>query len=542
MALIGARARAPLCALAAAGYLAAAWFAAPARAPRAGEATTLWLAATSLAAERDLAFAPADAARFESAFGAAPEGVWKDADDVLQAPTLPALAAAGGALVSPRRGPFLVQALLVLLAAFALERALRPRLGAAALAVVVVALFGSVAFRFGFDLAPETLAFALVAAGYALVWGRRAGLAALPSDVYEGELPGAPRQLRWLGAGLGLGVAAALSPANLLLAAPPLGALPRARRALAATLYAVGLLLPVALTTAVEGAPWEPLQPVADLGLVGWNALDFLVGRHVGALPYFLPLLLGFLAPARDAGRAWIPAATAATALFLITTAPFDWAGAAPTWGNAALLPLLAALVSRAGAPLGRGRALLLLALAAPFLLPLWLAPLASTPALGGAPLRRAVEAVRARLPFETALRALPDSVEVLRGGVALRSTGRAIFAEAGGERLRLFGRRGEVLVSSARPLSSVRLEFGSAAPSTLSVTGGEVGNTTFRPSGEIAFDVAVGAPKRRHPVWWSREAVSIYRLRLDLGQDPVAPLPFELGLARPAVPAGGQP
>jgi len=540
MALSGGRARRPVWALAAAAYLAAAWLAAPVQPPRAGGATTLWLAATSLAADRDLAFAAADAARFEAAFEAAPEGVWKDAEDVLQAPALPALAAAGGALLAPMRGPFLVQALLVLLAGLGLERALRPRLGGAAPATVLLALGGSVAFRFGFDLAPETLAFATVAVGYALIWGRRAGRAAEPTELFQGELPGAPRRLRWLGAGLALGVAAALSPAYLLLAAPPLGALPRSRRALAAALFAAGLLLPIALTAAVEGAPWEPLQPVADLRLLGWNALDFLAGRHVGALPYCLPFLLAFLAPARDAGRAWIPAAAAAAALFLVATAPFDWAGAAPSWGNAALLPLCAALLARAGAAPGRGRALLLLALAAPFLLPLWLAPWSGSPTVGGAPLRRAVEAVRERLPFETALRALPDSVEVLRGGVALRSTGAAIFAEAGGERLRLFGRRGEVLVASPRPLSSVRLEFGSAAPSTLAVTGGEVGNTTFRPSGEIAFDVAVGAPRRRHPVWWSREAVSIYRLQLDLGQEPVAPLTFELGLARPAAPPGG--
>ncbi len=540
MALSGVRGRAVGVALAAVALVAGAWFVAAQRAPRAGEATTLWLAATSLAGDRDLDYGAPDAARYRAAFGAEPAGVWKDAAGRLQAPALPALVAAAGAIFSAARGPLVAQALLVLLAALGLERALRPRLGAAAATAVLLALSGSAAFRFGLDLAPETTAFAAVAIGYALVWGRRAGLAAVPTEVFSGELPGAPRLARWLGAGLGLGVAASLSPAYLVLAAPPWGALPRARRGAAAALYALGLTLPLALAVAVEGSPWEPLQLVPDLRLVGWNALDFLVGRHVGALPYFLPLLLGFLAPARDAGRAWIPVAAAIAALFLLIGSPFDWAGAAPAWGNAALLPIFAALVSRAGAAVGRARALLLLALAAPFLLPLWLAPVSGSPWAGSAGLRRGVEAARSLLPFETALRSLPASAEILRAGVALRATGETLYLAASGERMYLFGRRGEALVESPRPLSSVRLEFGAAAPSSLTVRGGEVGNTIFRPSGEIAFDVALGAPLRRHPLWWSREPVSIYRLRLDLGRDPSAPLPFALALARPAVPAEG--
>ena len=44
----------------------------------------------------------------------------------------------------------------------------------------------------------------------------------------------------------------------------------------------------------------------------GWNAVYFLVGRNVGILPYFLPLLLGFLAFRGDRGRWAIPLAVAA--------------------------------------------------------------------------------------------------------------------------------------------------------------------------------------------------------------------------------------
>ena len=531
------RAPAALLLLLLAALGAGAWFAAPSRPPDPGEATTLWLAAASLAHDGDLAFTPADAARFRAAFGVEPSDVWRDADGRLAAPALPALAAAAGARISAARGPFLVQALLVALAAAALVAALRPRLGAQAPLWVALLLFGSVAFRAGLRLAPETLGFAGVAVAYALVWGRRAGAAAAPTEMFEGDLPSRPRLLRWLGAGLGLGCAASLAPAYLALALPPLGALPRARRAFAAGLLALGTILPIALAAGVEGAPWDPLEPRLDARLIAWNGLDFMAGRHVGLLVGFLPVALAFVAPALDLGRRWIPAAAGGAALFLLFTAPFDWAGAAPGWGNAAFLPIYAALVARLGGPAPPARALLVAALAAPFLLAVWLSPIAGVPAVGGAPLRQALERVRSVLPFETALRSLPGSVELRRGDVAMRSVGPEIFADAGGERMRLAGRRGRVLIASTRPLSSVRLEFGAAAPSSLRVGGGEVGNTTFRPSGEIAFDVTLGRPLRRHPLWWSAAPAAIYRLDLDLGQDPGAPLAFELALARSAAP-----
>lgn len=531
------KAAAALLALLLAALAAGAWFAAPTRPPAAGAATTLWLAATSLAGEGDLAFGPDDVARFRAAFGAEPEGVGQDAAGRLAAPALPALAAAAGARLSPARGPFLIQALLVALAAAALVATLGPRLGTAAPLWTAALLFGSVAFRAALRLAPETLAFAGVAVAYALVWGGRTGSRAAPTEMFEGELPSGPRLARWLGAGAGLGLAASLSPAYLALAAPPLGALPRARRAAALALFAAGLALPIALAAAVEGAPWEPLEPRLDARLLGWNAFDFLAGRNVGLLAGFLPVALAFVAPARDAGRRAIPWAAAAAVLFLIFTAPFDWAGASPEWGNAAFLPLYAALVSRVGGPASALRPVLAAACAAPLLLPVWLSPVAGAPSLGGARLRGALDGVRAALPFETALRTLPDSVEIRRSGVVLRSVGRALYGDGSGEALRLFGRRGRVLVESEVPLSSVRLELGAAAPSSLRVAGGVVGNTTFRPTGEIAFDVTLGRPSRRHPLWWSAAPVSIYRLDLDLGQDPVAPLPLGLSLARPAAP-----
>ncbi len=108
------------------------------------------------------------------------------------------------------------------------------------------------------------------------------------------------------------------------------------------------------------------------------------------------------------------------------------------------------------------------------------------------------------------------------------------------------------MLVESDRALSSVRLDFSANAPGTLAVEGGTTGSTTFRPSGEVAFEIALGRPARRHPLWWSRVPVSIYVLRLALpgasgmgsqGSAAAAdPVTFDLGLARVAEPEAVRP
>lgn len=518
--------------------LAGALSGAPARPPAPGMATTFWLTANSLAADRDLAYAATDATRYEALFGAPPAEVAVDRQGRLQTPVLPALTAALGAAVSPRRGPHLVQALLLGIAAWALQRVLRSRLGSSAPAWVAALLVGSVAFRFAFDLAPETFACAAVAVAYAWIWGERGALpTVVPDEIYRGELTPRSSAGRWLLAGAAVGAAATVAPAYLLLGLPPLGALPALRRATSGLLYGGGAALALVGAVALGGAPWEPPQLVGDARLLGWNLVYAAAGRHVGILPYYLPVLLALAAPAREAGRRWIVPAAVGAVLVQVGLAPFDFAGAAAGWGSAAFLPIYAALATLCGGSARSGRPWLAVALAAPFLLPVWLAPFGGAPAFGGPGLRQLLEVPRRLLPFETSLREVPGSVEVRRGGWTVRTVDTTVFAAAGAESFRFFGRRGRVLVASPRPLSSVRLAFGADAPSTLEVRGGEVGSTTFRPSGEVAFDVALGRPLRRHPLWWSREPVAIYALDFDLGKPPAAPLTFDLELARPVVP-----
>jgi len=509
------------------------------RVPAPGGETTLWLAAASLAVDHDLAYTETDSARFASTFGRDANGVYRDGER-LDPHALPALVATVGAWISPRWGPNLVQGLLLALAAAALVRGLRPRLGANASAVVVVALFGSVAFSFALRLLPETLGFTAVAVGAAAVWGRGRGRVSDPDDVYRGDLPGDERLLRWLLAGLGFGVAATLAPAYVLLAFPALAALPARRRLAAGALFAAGWIPPMLAALAVAGAPWEPLQPVGSAALLGWNLLYLGVGRHVGILLYFLPLTLFFWAPDGEEGRRWIAPTLLVALLFLLVTSPFDFAGEGQVWGNAAFAPLFALAAFAIGRAPSRSGLVAVVLLATPWIAPLWLAPRSGVPTGLGPQVRAALERARAIAPFETTLRSVPDDASVERAGVVLRSTGWEIFPEAEGRGLVFLGRRGGLAVYSPRPLSSVRLEFGEEAPSTLEVSGGEVGSTTYRPSGEVAFDVAVGPPSRRHPVWWSATPVSVYFLEMRLGAAPAAPLRFDLALARPAAPAVG--
>jgi hypothetical protein len=339
-----------------------------------------------------------------------------------------------------------------------------------------------------------------------------------------------------LGVGAGLGAAATLHPVYLLLALPPFAALPTIRRAGAAALAVAGMIAPVLAAAAVEGAPWEPLEPLFDARLIGWNALFFLAGRHVGVLPYFLPVALAFAAPATEEGRRWILPAAGLACLALIVLAPFDFAGASPAWGNTLFLPVYAALATLCG-PAARLAPAAVTALAAPLLLPLWLSPVAASSGALGEGGRDLLETARRYLPFESSLRDLPDSTEVRSGGVILRSTGSGIVFDPASRSLLLTRRAGELLVASDRPLSSVRLGLGSDAPAAIGVRGGQVGNTLFRPNGDVAIDVTLEKPARRHPLWWTREPAAIYPLTLELAKTPVRPLPVELVLARTAVP-----
>jgi hypothetical protein len=92
--------------------------------------------------------------------------------------------------------------------------------------------------------------------------------------------------------------------------------------------------------------------------------------------------------------------------------------------------------------------------------------------------------------------------------------------------------------VASERPLSSLRLELGPAAPVEFEVRGGKMGNTTLRPNGDVAVDVGLDPrAARHHPVWWSEQSAWIYTLELRLPKVVAAEVPLDVPYGRLAVP-----
>ena len=512
---------------------------APQRPPAPGAETTLWLAATSWAEDGDGLRTDADMQRYRARFAAEPRGVEMAATgDALAAPWLAARAWGAAARWGGELGLWGFNLLLFWGTAALGWWATRQVWGALAPLWIAVLLFGSVAFTFLFRLQPELLGLASVVAASALVWSRFA--VAPAKGVYGGEFAAPQVAFRWLAAGLVFGLAATLSPAYLPLAVPLLAAAPRGRRSIGGATFVIGLAATVGGAALLGGVPWAMPSWVFSPALLGWNGFYLLVGRNAGILAGYLPVLLLLAVPSSEAGRRWLPAAALAAAALQLTLYPFDWAGDLAAVGNAWFLPVFGALWFLPGRIERPRWAVVLLLVAAPLLLPRWWQPL-SDGTVAPAAIRRFTEAARTALPFETTLRTLPGAHEIARGGVRLRATSWNVFPTSSG--LAWQGSRaGELAVASDRPLSSLRLAFGEKGPSALQIRGGEAGNTTFRPGGEVAFDVRLGRPARRHPVWWSRQPVAIYFLRLELPQAPLAPIPFDLELARPALPAPERP
>ena len=539
-------------ALAWTGYVAI--FIAPGRPPAPGVETTNWLAARSIALDADLRYTDEDGRRYRERFGASPSDLRTDRDgETLNAPPLASRAWAAAYRIGAERGPHALNWLLFASAILLATWILAPSFGSDAPAWVALFAFGSIAFDAVFRLLPELSALLAVVVAAALVW-RPAGRARhlspapapdgdppkLPDQIYSGDAFGSAARSalwRWPLAGLALGAAALRSPTYLLLALPMAMDLPRRRRGLGGALMALGLALPIAFVGAVSGSTWEPPSAIFTPALLGWNALYLLVGRSAGVLVYFLPLLaiLGFSRrlSGDSEGRRLLPFAVLAAAFLQLLLYPFDWTGDRSTLGNPWFLPLYAALWFAIDGRATR-RSIPLVALAAlPALLPFWVSPAARDPR-PPASVRAILETAVSALPFETTLREIPGAQVVRRSGVRLRSLDPSIGG-AGGQFLWQGSRSATLIVESDRSLESIRLELSENAPSQVGVGGGVAGDTIFRPSGGVALDVALSGPARRHPLWWSREAVSIYFVRLAIPEVPPAPIRVDLAAAKPS-------
>lgn len=505
-----------------------------------GDEATYLMQAQSLAWDFDLRYTREDHDRFVAQWGRPPDGLILQSADggrtlVFGKPAAYPLFIAPFVRLSPTRGAAVANALLLAFAAVLAGRTLQRRIGDAAPLWVAVWVFASVAFAYVFWAHSDLFLMCLVAIALALVYGEGSSLAA-------GALLGIVILSRPLYAGLLLPVALALSPQG------------RKKVALgAAVLVLVATLANVATRgtwTSYGGerrsfysytgfpaldtaASWkkeiaergthswvkeETFQMGFDPRQTGWNLDYYLVGRHVGILPYFLPLILGLLAYRRGEGRWALALAVLLATAALFWLRPFNFYGGGGAIANRYFLPLYPALWFLAARPVrpawGALAAAVVTALAVPFLLPLWSAPRAFPIAPEGG-YRYVGDFARRWLPYETTLSHLKPSghEDLLHNRLWVKLLTPSLRPE--GARLRLVpGQPGELLVGSERPLPGIRLRLPPKGPKTVEVAGAEMVQAIRRPDGGATLQLR---PELRahHRMWWTDDFY-LYEVRLE--------------------------
>jgi hypothetical protein len=554
-----------------------------------GDEATYAMQAASLAWDFDLRYTRADYDRFVAQWGGPPDGVILQSRDggahlTYGKPFLYALAVAPFVRLAPLRGALVANALMLAAAALLAARTLRLRVGAAAPFAVAVLVFGSVAFAYVFWVHSDVFLLASTAAGFALAYagdrslipggpkGRQA-----PPLYADGPGPWPRPGWRWLGrwalAGALLAVPGAFRPFYLALLLPAALAVPAGRRregwpALAAG--ALALLLLTAVAQHVAGGDWNSyagqrlgfyartgypavdfpasawdqklrqwgntswtqegaFEPSSSLRLWGWNLAYFLVGRDVGVLPYFLPLLLGVLAFRRDRGRWALPAAVALGALCFLLVRPFNFYGGGGAVANRYFLPLYPALWFMAARPLRTATVALAALLAAPFLWPLWRHP-GAFPVGEDGRYRHVSVVARRVLPYETTQSHIPGGQDANANGIWVKLLSSDVWRPAGGRTWRMAGNgEADLLVGSPKPLSFLAVELDRRAPTRLAAGGRELRPSLLRPNGAEVFEVPLTRPRAVHPMWWTHDDYYLYELRFQLPGAKAGPVAMDL-------------
>jgi hypothetical protein len=494
-----------------------------------GDEATYLMQAQSLAWDHDLRYSRGDYDRFVEQWGTKPEGLILRSGDGGRTLTYgkPASYAAWIApflRFSPTRGAAVANALLLAFAAVMAARTLERRIGPAAPLWVAVWIFASVAFAYVFWAHSDLFLMSLAALALALTYG------ADPDEPRRRAL------LRWLAVGALLYLVAASRPFYGTLLIPAALAVPRSQRklGLSALVLVSGLLLAVSsFANLAEGDSWTPYggerqsfdsstgfpgvelgpeswkQQIATHGSRAWKAADefevrqsawnvlyFLVGRHVGILPYFLPLLLGIAAFRRGEGRGMLIVAVALGAACFLLTRPFNFYGGGGAIADRYFLPLYPALWFTASRPARFSWAVLAAVLAAPFLWPLWAQPRAYFLDEDGG-YRYVSDFARRVLPYETTQSHLKPSgrEDFVHGGLWVKPLTTNVRAEGDGSAgIHFSGQgRGQILLGSPQPIGGVRMIHGGT---------------------ERAFQFP--RPRAVHRMWWTRSPYYLYQLDLD--------------------------
>lgn len=539
--------------------------------------TTFRMAALSLAWDGDLTYGRADYDRYVRLFGGEPEAIALESSTGgarigFARPPAYAVLAAPFVRMSPRRGPALLNWLLLAVAAACSALVLERRVGPWAPAWIAVFVAGTTAFT----LLPLPSPGMFRLATSALAW-------ALVVHVMEGRRPLRGEALRWSLVGFllvlatvasvdGLSLLPALLAASWLALHQPRRGVALLALAVVATLTAAASLGTSALARGgpgpVERAVFSPSTgfPAVDFEPAEWRSeaeavagatrvsggpdswaaagigpetlLHAIAGRTVGIAPYCAPLVWAALWGLFAAGwRRALLLGAVASVVARVVFFPFDLgdeSALAGPGGIGAVLPMFWFLAGR----LGPARLAAVAASSALFLYPLWLRPGA---AYGPQPLPEG--ALHRFLPAETGQRPRAgEPADLFAGGVWLRPVAGRIspFGESG---LVIEGESAEFLVAWEAELSGsgetdgearqsrlrLVLEQGDAVPE---VVGGEVEESRPLPSGRTSVRLLLKPPVARHRMWWSSGPVDLFRLGLTLdgGEDPTSSRVLRIG------------
>ena len=460
--------------------------------------------AQSLAFDFDRRYEASDYRRYLETTGKVPDPLilqTRDGGDTLvyAKPVFYSLFLSPFVRLAPERGPIAANLVLLILAALLLECLLLRRVGADGPLMAAFLLFFSVTFGHVFWVHADL--FYLVATAF--------GLCCL-DPWFEGErLPRA----RLFGGGVLLAIAGAGRPfylavlAAVLLAAAPSLRQAWGRRASAIVLGgAVVLLAASAWFHAGSGGAWSPyvgerqgfssatgypdidfdrqdwpellaargdaswlregfLLPAFDVGLLGHNLVYAALGRSIGIVPYFLPLVVACACLRRGSRRRWLLVAVALGLLAFLIKSPHNFYGGAGAIANRWFLPLYPVcwfLIERA--PARRWLAASAVA-AALFVGPLWHSaaafPVEIDAESGARRLRYVSPAAKRLLPLETSqihLSSAPGDVQ--HGDLRVRLVGNGVWPHGdGGIRCR-HGADGELLIGSPVPLAGLTVEL----------------------------------------------------------------------------------
>lgn len=539
-----------------------------------GDEATYLMQAESLAWDFDHSYTRADFDRFVGHWGFKPEGLILQSTDAGKTfgfgkPIFYPLYLAPFVRLSPTRGPGIANALLLSFAALVAARALQARIGASAPLWIAVCLFGSVTFAYILWAHADLFLMSLVAIALALTYGvelpRRAKA---PSDLYEGPttVPHWQVVARWGAVGALLAVVAMSRPFYGALFLPAFFAIPRARRALggaalaaAAALFA---LLSIGFNVAEHGS-WTSYGgqrlgfysytgfPLVDLPAGSWsqqvekrgagswvaddkilpyrletrrtayNLLYLLAGRHVGLLPYYLPVLFALLLGSGREGRGWLLAAAALALAGFLIVRPLNFYGGGAAIANRYFLPIFPVFWFYIARPFHLGLVFLEALAAWPFLAALWQAPTAFPYNPNGTS-RYVTSQARAWLPYETTQEHLKPSGkdDFIHHGLWIKPLGPEVAAVGGGEWMSARGERLEILIGSPRPLTALDLEGDASWPSRLDVGGAQIRPSVLLPSRGVVFRLDLSRPTARHSMWWTSDDVYLYRLVIRPARD----------------------